>query len=500
MSGKNQSRGVCACVRECVRWRCVGRKQDGNYKFFFGRGWEILISPRQGAQSTPRTGALAMAMAAVASHDLFCDLLQGRPATADLETKLPPPPEEEDAYAQDAEFALVLGGSASAASYDEYQRQQQLVIPFSIAVTKWDVILCGVFHTEYAYLPEWVQWHVLQGVQHLVLYQNDPAPLNLAPISREYGTREFISLVDWRDEKTLAVKDRLQRAAYDHCLEHFGSHARWVLFADIDENFMPTAIAANGKTNTVAQVLMNVFEPKQASISFIATRRQDFGNKPHVEPPNKRLHMWEAFQYTAVHPNPVGAPDEKNLTKCIVNGRYAQQQRFTASAHRPEWVVAGARAVPQAPGVASPPTPLPKRLDEAGVFLLLVHYRCKSIREAEDRAKLWIQRARDQAATQVVFNAGHNKSRQGGLSYEKFNKVKDKTALNAAQAIGLERFTVCTYPLVPAERAAAPTRPPKHNPKYGSPGRGGPKKNKHQPQHNHNPRAWINRGQQYWGS
>src|SRR5438105_2354115 len=101
--------------------------------------------------------------------------------------------------------------------------------------------LCGVFHTEYDYLPEFVDWWVWQGVRKFVLYQNDPGPLDVARVSTRWA--HLIELVDWRDHSlTKAEKMKsggIQRSAYDHYLEKHAGKTAWTAIVDIDEFMMP---------------------------------------------------------------------------------------------------------------------------------------------------------------------------------------------------------------------------------------------------------------------
>jgi Glycosyltransferase family 92 len=89
--------------------------------------------------------------------------------------------------------------------------------------------VCAVFKDEARYLPEWVTFHRMMGVERFYLYDNgseDDWRGALAP-DLEDGV---IEVIDWPVPPVQA-----QLSAYRHCLEHRRTDARWIAFIDIDE-------------------------------------------------------------------------------------------------------------------------------------------------------------------------------------------------------------------------------------------------------------------------
>ena len=90
--------------------------------------------------------------------------------------------------------------------------------------------VCAIFRNESPFLYEWIRFHLLQGVEHFYLYDNqsDDAPHNILAPFVEQG---LVTLTHW----DIPFHHGAQTKAYYHCLEHSRGHARWVAFIDIDE-------------------------------------------------------------------------------------------------------------------------------------------------------------------------------------------------------------------------------------------------------------------------
>lgn len=96
--------------------------------------------------------------------------------------------------------------------------------------------LCAIFKLETKYLREWIEYHLLLGVDHLYLYMND------------YGTEEYSNvyniLLDYPTKKVTKISWRynsgdLQIKAYTDCLWRFGNQTKWLGFIDLDEFVFP---------------------------------------------------------------------------------------------------------------------------------------------------------------------------------------------------------------------------------------------------------------------
>lgn len=87
--------------------------------------------------------------------------------------------------------------------------------------------VCAVVKDEALYLEEWIEFHLLQGVEHFFLYENCSND-NTVKILKNY---ERAGLVTW---KTLDANP-CQFVAYKDALGVHGNKTKWMAFLDCDE-------------------------------------------------------------------------------------------------------------------------------------------------------------------------------------------------------------------------------------------------------------------------
>ncbi len=87
--------------------------------------------------------------------------------------------------------------------------------------------LCLIIKDENSYLQEWMDYHILLGVEHFWIYDNESAE----PVAA--------TLKDYIDRGRATVNTIQGRAmqlhAYDHCLRTYGPASTWIGFIDADE-------------------------------------------------------------------------------------------------------------------------------------------------------------------------------------------------------------------------------------------------------------------------
>ncbi len=87
--------------------------------------------------------------------------------------------------------------------------------------------LCLICKDENDYLPEWLDYHILMGVERFYIYDNE-SRVSLRESLADYIQRGWVVVMD--------IQGRgMQLPAYDHCLQTFGSQTRWMGFIDTDE-------------------------------------------------------------------------------------------------------------------------------------------------------------------------------------------------------------------------------------------------------------------------
>ena len=87
--------------------------------------------------------------------------------------------------------------------------------------------VCAIYKNEARYLAEWIEFHLLAGVEHFFLYDNDSTDDHrdvLAP----YERAGVVTVTDW-------PRFPPQVPAYDHCLATHRHDWRWMAFIDLDE-------------------------------------------------------------------------------------------------------------------------------------------------------------------------------------------------------------------------------------------------------------------------
>lgn len=101
-----------------------------------------------------------------------------------------------------------------------------------------------VFKNEAPYLEEWLAFCLLEGVEHVLLYDNGSTD-NPGGVLQPWIDAGFVELFDW----PLHWKNGAQTKAFQNALTKLRGRSRWTAFIDIDEYlFSPTG-------NSVADVL-----------------------------------------------------------------------------------------------------------------------------------------------------------------------------------------------------------------------------------------------------
>ncbi|MBI9044051.1 MAG: glycosyltransferase family 92 protein [Anaerolineaceae bacterium] len=89
------------------------------------------------------------------------------------------------------------------------------------------IALCLIARDEAEYLVEWIDYHILIGVERFYIYDNE----SKIPIRQTLAT--YIE-TDWVHVQEIEGHSQ-QLYVYDHCLKHFGKDTKWIGFIDADE-------------------------------------------------------------------------------------------------------------------------------------------------------------------------------------------------------------------------------------------------------------------------
>ena len=93
---------------------------------------------------------------------------------------------------------------------------------------RYKVTACLLIKDEGRYLPEWLEWHAGQGIEHFYIYDNGSAVPVRRFVPAEYAHR--VTVVDFPPPR-----NHTQMDAYADCLRRFGEESEWMAFLDTDE-------------------------------------------------------------------------------------------------------------------------------------------------------------------------------------------------------------------------------------------------------------------------
>lgn len=96
---------------------------------------------------------------------------------------------------------------------------------------KYGVSLCLIFKNEAPFLQEWINYHLIIGVDHFYLYNNNSTD-NYLDILEKFIDKGVVTLIDFPYEHA-------QMEAYKHCYQNFRSESNWISFLDADEFVCP---------------------------------------------------------------------------------------------------------------------------------------------------------------------------------------------------------------------------------------------------------------------
>lgn len=163
------------------------------------------------------------------------------------------------------------------------------------ATFDYDLSVVAIMKDEGPYLKEWLDFHILVGVQHFYLYDNGSTDDTFKVIA-PYIERGIVDRID-------LPGFRMQTAAYTDAINRFGNKTRWMAVVDIDEFVVPTA------TDTILEQLRSL--PR--NFGALVLTWVMYGSSGHVKKPNGLV--TENFKYR-------GDRTRESGCKTIVNPRF----------------------------------------------------------------------------------------------------------------------------------------------------------------------------------
>ncbi len=96
---------------------------------------------------------------------------------------------------------------------------------------KHHISLCIMFKDEAVYLREWLEYHLMVGVDHFYLYDNNSSD-DFERVIGKYLDEGVATLIHW-------TKEHAQVEGYEDCIRRFQSESDWIGFIDVDEFLVP---------------------------------------------------------------------------------------------------------------------------------------------------------------------------------------------------------------------------------------------------------------------
>ena len=173
----------------------------------------------------------------------------------------------------------------------------------------YNLAVAAIFKDEGHYLKEWLDYHLLAGVEHFYLYNNDSSD-DFREVLAPYVKENLVTLIDWPGKL-------MQYPAYNDTTEKFRFECRYLAFIDIDEFIFPKS------TRSVVEVVDEILsaDPNAAGL---AINWQFFGSNGQEKADYSRG-VLERFTRRAPRHFTEDLPDHKGnaSVKSIINPRRA---------------------------------------------------------------------------------------------------------------------------------------------------------------------------------
>lgn len=129
---------------------------------------------------------------------------------------------------------------------------------------KYNLSLCMCVKDEAKYIQEWLEYYLIQGVDHFYIYNNNGTD-NTPEIIQKYIDSGIVSWI------TYPGRDK-QIEIYNHAVQNFKWDTRWLGFVDIDEFIVPL------KHSTLKEAMRDYENYSQLRIHWIL-----YGSSGHKE-------------------------------------------------------------------------------------------------------------------------------------------------------------------------------------------------------------------------
>lgn len=111
----------------------------------------------------------------------------------------------------------------------------------------YDLAVVAILKNEGPYLKEWLDYHLVAGVDHFYLYDND-SPDNQAEVAKPYVEAGLVTYIPFPGM-------RIQNHVYNDAVKQFKFQCRYMAFIDGDEFIFPKISKGGGIVEVVDEIL-----------------------------------------------------------------------------------------------------------------------------------------------------------------------------------------------------------------------------------------------------
>lgn len=170
-----------------------------------------------------------------------------------------------------------------------------LFISSSISAYQYDLSMVAIFQDEARFLPEWIEYHKSQGVQHFWMYNNNSKD-DYQSALKPFINKGLVELIEWpsiqESNDWSHFSFTVQPGAYNDALKRAKGVSRWLAINDTDEFILPL------KHKNIRRLLKDKLEYAQVCIPWI-----NFGTS-HVERLAEKVSMLSQLTLRSKDDNP----------------------------------------------------------------------------------------------------------------------------------------------------------------------------------------------------
>ena len=184
------------------------------------------------------------------------------------------------AYIDDHRIMDIVNNNKSLDVSIEYQNQKNNYKLESQLKMNYNLVFTTLFKDDSYLLPLWIEYYLLLGVEHFIVYYNKKINKDLTNLIDNYLKNNKVTLVEWDfvhklpeiqnlakdvnliDEKLKINYHHSQPMSMAHCLHKFGEISNWIGYFDLDEYVILK------ETSSLTNILKEYKRDKTVSIKF----------------------------------------------------------------------------------------------------------------------------------------------------------------------------------------------------------------------------------------